>query len=261
MMDEGTGRPSETASHIPDPWSGLRRWTPARIALGRAGGSLPTAALLDFRLAHARAVDAVHQSLDAEAFCARLQTLGLGRFGVMSLTTAVQDPAKYLHRPDLGRVLSDASRQKLHALRCDVVIIIADGLSALAVERQAPLLLAELLPLLERDGWKLAPLMVVRHGRVALEDKIGTLVGASLAVMLIGERPGLVAPDSLGAYLVYDPKPGNTDADRNCVSNIRPGSLHPAEAARKIHYLMSEARRRRISGIHLKDDSGQRLLS
>ena len=140
-------------------------------------------------------------------------------------------------------------------------MIIADGLSALAVERQAPLLLAQLLPLLERDGWNLAPLMVVQHGRVAVEDQIGKIVGATVAVILIGERPGLVAPDSLGAYLVYDPKPGKTDADRNCVSNIRPGGLGPTDTARRIHYLMSEARRRRISGVQLKDESGGRILT
>ena len=238
-----------------DAWEMLQRWTPARIALGRAGGSLPTAALLDFRLAHARAVDAVHQPFDAEAFASRLDHRGAG---AMCLYTAAHDRATFLHRPDLGRVLDDDSRGRLQQWAgaspgCDLVIMISDGLSALAVERQAPPLLAGLLARLE--NWKLAPLLVIEHGRVALQDQVGQIVGAMLALMLIGERPGLVAPDSLGAYFVYDPKPGNTDADRNCVSNIRPGGLAPTEAASKIHHLMTEARRRRISGVQLKDES------
>jgi ethanolamine ammonia-lyase small subunit len=253
--NEQNGRLSETASHILDPWSGLQRWTPARIALGRTGGSLPTGALLDFRLAHARAVDAVHQPFDAEAFASRLDHRGAG---AMCLHTAAHDRATFLHRPDLGRMLDDESRERLQqwagaSPHCDLVIMISDGLSALAVERQAPPLLAGLLASLE--NWKLAPLLVIGHARVAVQDQVGQIVGAVLALMLIGERPGLVAPDSLGAYFVYDPKPGNTDADRNCVSNIRPDGLGPADAARRVHHLMTEARRRRISGVQLKDES------
>jgi ethanolamine ammonia-lyase small subunit len=139
-----------------------------------------------------------------------------------------------------------------------LVVIISDGLSALAVERQVPPLLEHLLPMLKREGWKLAPLFVVRHGRVALQDQIGSIVGAAIALTLIGERPGLVAPDSLSAYLMFDPKPGNTDAERNCVSNIRPDGLKPIDAALRIFYLLTESRRRRLSGIHLKDE---RVLS
>ncbi len=230
-----------------DPWYALRRWTPARIALGRAGGSLLTGALLEFRLAHARAVDAVHQPFDADGLA--------GKLGALCLNTAAHDRATYLHRPDLGRILGEDSRGKLQRGTCDLVVIISDGLSALASERQVPPLLTELLPRLESASWKLAPLIVVKHARVALQDEIGRIVGATLALTLIGERPGLVAPDSLSAYLVYDPKPGNTDAQRNCVSNIRPAGLPPADAAAKLFYLLTEARHGKISGIHLKDES------
>jgi ethanolamine ammonia-lyase small subunit len=238
------------AAHRNDPWAGLRRWTSARIALGRAGGSLPTRPLLEFRWAHARAMDAVEQPFDASAFAAKCNGIGLH--------TVASDPVTYLQRPDLGRVLSEDSRQQLEAWaknspRCDLVIVICDGLSALAVNRQASPLLEELLPKLA--DWQLAPLLVVRHGRVALQDQIGSIVGATIALTLIGERPGLVSPDSLGAYLVYGPQPGNTDANRNCVSNIRPEGLKPVDAAAKLYYLLTESRRRQLSGVHLKDES------
>lgn len=243
-----------------DPWEQLRRWTPARIALGRAGGSLPTAAQLDFRLAHARAVDAVHQTFDVAEFA---RQLGHSELGQMCLTTAVRDRREFLRRPDLGRVLSAASLRQLQqwagpAPQCDLVISISDGLSALAVQRQVPLLLAALVPLLE--GWNLAPLLIVPQARVAVQDQIGTVVGAQIALMLIGERPGLIAPDSLGAYLVYGPQLGNTDANRNCVSNIRPAGCDPTQAATTIYYLLTQSRQRKISGVHLKDESPQRTL-
>jgi len=252
---------SSTPASREDPWRSLRRWTSARIALGRAGGSLPTRELLRFRWDHARAVDAVEQRFDAEDFARRLNVGGCLRqaTATMCLHTAATDHRMFLLRPDLGRRLSDESRQKLQTYAAtasgfDLAIIVSEGLSALAVERQAPALLEHLLPMLDKD-WKLAPLIVVHRGRVALQDEIGGILGAPLALVLIGERPGLNSPDSLGAYLVYDPKPGNTDADRNCVSNIRPEGLPPVIAARKIHYLLSEARRRRISGVALKDES------
>jgi ethanolamine ammonia-lyase small subunit len=239
-----------------DAWNSLRSATPARIALGRAGGSLPTREWLAFKSAHAAARDAVHQTFDAESL-----TNAISSFGVETilLDTAAGDRRTFLKRPDLGRRLDAASEQRLRALADPnatpgLAIIFSDGLSALAVQRQAPPLLAAMLPRLLGAGWRIAPVAVVRFGRVALEDQIGQLFGAQLALMLIGERPGLGSPDSLGAYLVYSPRSGNTDANRNCVSNIRPEGLVSDAAADTILYLLTEARRRRLSGVGLKDE-------
>jgi ethanolamine ammonia-lyase small subunit len=238
-----------------DAWSGLRGATPARIALGRAGGSLPTREWLSFKAAHAAARDAVHNEFDADELAAQISALGAQAAVV---DTLAGDRLTYLQRPDLGRRLSEASRRRLadmtpHGAPRDLSIAVSDGLSALAASRQAPPLLAELLSKLTFSQWRLGPVVVARFGRVALEDEIGQMQGAELALMLIGERPGLGSPDSLGAYLVFGPRPGNTDAHRNCVSNIRPEGLPIAAAAETIWYLLSEARRRRISGVSLKD--------
>jgi ethanolamine ammonia-lyase small subunit len=243
-----------------DPWTNLRSATPARIALGRSGGSLPTHEWLDFKSAHAAARDAVHCAFDAERLAAEVKALN---DEVVVVDSAAGDRHTYLQRPDLGRRLDDRSRYELQQLPppqtpFDLAIIISDGLSALAVYRQAVLLLAALLPRLRNEGWQLAPIVLARFSRVALQDEVGQLLGAQLALMLIGERPGLGSPDSLGAYLVYGPRPGNTDANRNCVSNIRPEGLPHEAAAETIHYLLTESRRRRLSGIQLKD---QRALS
>jgi ethanolamine ammonia-lyase small subunit len=252
-----------------DAWSGLRSATSARIALGRAGGSLPTREWLEFKAAHAAAREAVHCEFDAEQLAAGIGALGVD---VIIADSAAGDRLTFLQRPDLGRRLDDRSRFTLqekcsphapredlhHAERdeytFDLAIIVSDGLSALAVHRQAPPLLAALLPGLFAEQWRIAPIIVTRFGRVALQDEIGQTVGAQLALTLIGERPGLGSPDSLGAYLVYDPKLGNTDAHRNCVSNIRPEGLPCEAAAQTLHYLLGEARRRRISGVRLKDE-------
>ncbi len=254
-----------------DRWNRLRDATSARIALGRAGGSLPTREWLNFKSAHAAARDAVHNPFDAEQLAAQIAKLGVE---VVIVESAAPDRLTFLQRPDLGRRLTEASRFKLqelsrscsplapreeilHAERedytVDLAIIVSDGLSALAVERQAPTLLATLLPKLAADAWRLAPIVIARFGRVALQDEVGSMLGAQLAVMLIGERPGLGSPDSLGAYLVFAPRAGNTDANRNCVSNIRPEGLPCAMAAETIHYLLTEASQRRLSGIELKD--------
>jgi ethanolamine ammonia-lyase small subunit len=240
----------------PDPWEDLRSLTSARIALGRAGGSLPTRALLEFQLAHARARDAVHADFDAAGLAARLRESGLE---VVTVSSAAPDRQTYLQRPDLGRQLDDASRATIAALPRpqpppELALIIADGLSAVAAERQAPRVVEQLLPRLTDDGWRIAPLVVARFARVAIEDEIGALLGATMALILIGERPGLGSPDSLGAYLVYGPRSGLSDADRNCVSNIRPEGLTPAAAAETLHYLLTESRRRRLSGVALKDE-------
>jgi ethanolamine ammonia-lyase small subunit len=238
-----------------DVWSPLRAATPARIALGRAGGSLPTREWLSFKADHAAARDAVHNEFDADGLAARISALGAP---AVVVDTLARDRLTYLQRPDLGRRLSEASRRRLvdtapQGAPLDLSIAVSDGLSALAASRQAPPLLADLLPRLASGQWRLGPVVVARFGRVALEDEIGQVQGAELALMLIGERPGLGSPDSLGAYLVFAPQPGNTDAHRNCVSNIRPEGLPIAAAAETIWYLLSEARRRRISGISLKD--------
>lgn len=242
-----------------DPWSFLRELTAARIALGRAGGSLPTRELLDFGLAHARARDAVAVPFDAEGIAARLNVAGLGTVVVSS---AADDRAAYLKRPDLGRRLNAASRDRILTLRrtdppYDLAAAVSDGLSAPAAHRQAIPLLAALLPELARDEWKIAPIVVVQRGRVAIQDEIGELLGATIALILLGERPGLGAPDSLGAYFVHGPQIGRADADRNCVSNIRPEGLPIRAAAETLRYLLTLARARQLSGISLKDDRGR----
>ena len=226
---------------IENPWTRLRELTAARIALGRAGHSLPTRELLAFQLAHARARDAVHHALDTHEFLALSPIL---------LKSAAPDRAAYLRRPDLGRRLSEESRRRLTRSDWDGVIVIADGLSAIAVHRHAIPLLDVLLP--ELEGWRLAPTCVVEQGRVAIGDEIGELLGAQMAVVLIGERPGLSSPDSLGVYLTWSPRIGRTDAERNCVSNIRTEGLDPALAGRRVAMLMGAARRQQVTGVGLK---------
>ena len=244
-----------------DPWHRLRQNTPARIALGRAGGSIPTSELLDFQLAHALARDAVHQPFDAGQLDRDLAALGQP---ILHLATAAPDRQTYLLRPDLGRQLTDGARQQLASSRnpdgYDVSITLSDGLSALAAHRQIPPLLSDLLPRLAAGQLRLAPLTIVPLARVAVQDEIGHALGAKLSLILLGERPGLGSPDSLGAYLVYNPRPGNTDADRNCVSNIRPQGLPPPAAADLLHYLITQSLRRQISGVSLKDDRDPRLI-
>src|SRR5579872_1675291 len=207
----------------------LRSFTPARVALGRSGHSLPTAELLRFQLDHARARDAVYEKLDANS-------LGVPH---LLLRSAAPDRMTYLRRPDLGRVLSEESRALLAAGDYDAAVVIADGLSATAVHRHAVPLLHALLPRL--SGWRLAPLAVVLQGRVAIGDEIGERLGAKQVVVLIGERPGLTSPDSLGIYLTWDPRRGRVDSERNCISNVRTEGIGYEPAAHKLHFLMSEA--------------------
>ena len=241
----------------PDPWTGLRRHTGARIALGRAGGSLPTRAVLDFAMAHAAARDAVHAEVDWDRLAADLAGIGVAS---VRLASAAGDRNAYLQRPDLGRRLDDASREVLARPRLedgpapDLALVISDGLSAPAAQTHAPALLRALLPMLRADGISHSPAYLVRHGRVAVQDEIGRGVGARAALILLGERPGLGTPDSLGAYLVYDPRPGRSDAERNCVSNIHPRGLSFEAAAGTLRYLIAESLRRRLSGVPLKDE-------
>jgi ethanolamine ammonia-lyase small subunit len=224
----------------------LRQFTPARVALGRTGHSLPTAELLRFQLDHARARDAVYESLDPAS-------LGIGH---LLLHSAAPNRATYLRRPDLGRRLSEASRKLLIQGDYDAALVIADGLSAPAVHHHAAALLEALNGLLAGEDWRMAPLTVVLQGRVAIGDEIGQGLGARQAVVLIGERPGLTSPDSLGIYLTWDPRPGRTDAERNCISNVRTEGIGYRAAAHKLHFLMREARVRKLSGVGLKEDGG-----
>ncbi|HWA86966.1 MAG TPA: ethanolamine ammonia-lyase subunit EutC [Opitutus sp.] len=241
---------------LPDPWSRLRRYTNARIALGRAGGSQPTRDQLAFALDHALARDAVHAPFELDRLAAELRAQNSD---ALTLTSAACDRATFLQRPDLGRRLSPESLSQLSTLSSqlpsapDLVVIVSDGLSALAAERQAPPLLSALFPHLRAANLALAPVCLVRHARVALMDEVGSVLRARLALILLGERPGLGTPDSLGAYLEFDPRPGRTNADRNCVSNIRPAGLPPAAAAARLAALLVAARDQQRSGIALKD--------
>ncbi|WP_332876886.1 ethanolamine ammonia-lyase subunit EutC [Massilia sp. S19_KUP03_FR1] len=240
-----------------NPWQALRQFTAARIALGRAGISQPTAAQLDFQLAHAQARDAVHQTLDATALAARLATLP-GLAPALLLHSAAENRATYLQRPDLGRRLDAASRALLGAGAgelYDLAFVIADGLSALAIEQNAVAFLEVLLARLQHDAWTIAPPVIVREGRVALGDEVAQLLGARAVVVLVGERPGLSSPDSMGLYVTWQPRVGLPDSSRNCISNVRPAGLAYADAAHTLHYLLSEARRRGLSGVGLKDET------
>ncbi len=251
-----------------NPWRPLRAYTDARIGLGRAGTSLPTHELLAFQLAHAQARDAVHLPLDQDALAQGLAPLPdlLPNIPPLRLHSQASDRLTYLQRPDLGRRLDDASRESLQAhgsQASDLALVVVDGLSSIGVQNNTAGLLRALVSELERDDqcWRLAPLALVSQGRVAIGDDIGQLLNASAVLVLIGERPGLSSPDSLGAYLTWAPRPGRRDAERNCVSNIRAGGLCPEEAARRLGYLLREARRRRLSGVELKDRSEDPVIA
>jgi ethanolamine ammonia-lyase small subunit len=244
----------------------LRALTPARVGLGLTGVSQQTRDLLDFQSSHAQARDAVHSRLEAAPLAAHLAEISAGP--VLRLHSAAPDRATYLQRPDLGRTLDEPSRILLtgsfssaHLSQPQrgspiLALIVADGLSALAVERHVPPLLNELLPHLQ--DWTLAPICVVEQARVAIGDEIGSALGAQISVILIGERPGLSSPDSLGAYITWAPRPGRTDAERNCISNIRTEGLSYAQAAAQLVFYLTEAHRRQLTGVALKDEG--RLL-
>ena len=288
---------------VANPWAALRRFTAARIALGRAGVSQPTAPQLAFQLAHARARDAVHQALDVAPLLEGLQELS-GQ-PALALHSAAASRDIYLQRPDLGRRLDDASRQLMQqyaqpqpqpsaaqsqpeapaeqpqpqppatqpqpqqsvaqppppppppsaAAGYDLAFVIADGLSALAIEQNVLPFLRCLAARLALEEWTIAPPAVVLQGRVAVGDEVGELLGARAVLVLVGERPGLSSPDSMGLYLTWAPRVGLTDASRNCISNVRPAGLTWEAAAFKLHYLLSEARRRQLSGVALKDET------
>jgi ethanolamine ammonia-lyase small subunit len=234
-----------------DSWSPLRSQTSARIALGRAGGSLPTDQVLAFAADHADARDAVYSELNPAELEA---SLGLP---IVPLHSQAADRQTYLHRPDLGRRLDARSVDLLQSIagdEVDVAIMVADGLSATAAQRHATLVVKPLVSLLKDKRFAVGPICVVQQARVAIEDEIGSLLRAKVAVILIGERPGLGTADSLGAYLVFNPAVGKTDADRNCISNIHPRHLPPARAAVALLWLIEQSLVRKISGVALKDD-------
>lgn len=251
-------------------WRVLRQFTDARIGLGRAGISLPTHELLKFQLAHARARDAVHFPLDVKRLVENLNAspAALPGESPLLLKSQAQDRLTYLQRPDLGRELSQESVQQLarHRVRDQsepvVAIVIVDGLSSSAIQNNAEPMVTQLLRDLDEDpgDWRLAPLSIVEQGRVAIGDEIGECLGASVVVVLIGERPGLSSPDSLGMYLTWGPERGLSDARRNCISNVRPGGLSFGQASQRLRYLMEEARRLRISGISLKDRTDEVVI-
>lgn len=238
-------------------WAALRRFTPARIAMGRAGGSLPTAEWLKFGIDHASARDAVHSALDMDALASGLTALKLP---IARVQSRAADRLIYLQRPDLGRMLDLNSRTQIEQIKLaqerppDLVIVVADGLSAVAAQVYAPPLVRELVRNLTIANVNLGPLILARHARVALQDEIGQLLDAQTCLILLGERPGLTVADSLGAYFVFSPRIGNTDAQRNCVSNIHSAGLPIPDAARILEYLITESLRRRMSGTALKDE-------
>jgi ethanolamine ammonia-lyase small subunit len=229
----------------------LRDYTPARVALGRAGDSIPTTPLLSFRLAHARARDTVQSPLDTVSLRSEMMQRG---WSAQVLSTEARTREEYLRRPDMGRHLNAESAATVMSARgeCPVAIIVADGLSAVAVHRHALPLLASVLASLETQH-----VWIVQQGRVAVGDHVGALLGARMSLVILGERPGLSTPDSLGAYLTWEPRPGRTDAERNCVSNIHALGLSYEEAAHKLLFLIAESRRRKLSGVALKESVGR----
>jgi ethanolamine ammonia-lyase small subunit len=242
---------------VPNPWDKLRQYTPARIALGRAGTSLPTKPHLEFQLAHARARNAVHHELDVTTLEAALKARG---HDPLVLHSAAANRPEYLQRPDKGRSLDDPSRQALSRIALpeegyDVAFVIGDGLSSFAIEENAAPFLDVMYPPLADQKWRVAPLVIVREARVALGDEVGELLRASMVVVLIGERPGLSSPDSMGIYMTLKPRVGLTDEARNCISNVRREGLSYDVAAHKLLYLMTEARKRGHSGVLLKDEA------
>lgn len=248
----------------PNPWQTLRQFTAARIALGHTGVSQPTTAQLDFQLAHARARDAVHLALDTEGLKKAVEAAWPTSEPCMVLHSMAANRNVYLQRPDLGRRLDARSRAALATWRgvvtperpYDLAFVVADGLSALAVAQNAAPFLGMLRTCLTADKWTLAPMVIAQQGRVAIGDEVGELLGAKIAVVLIGERPGLSSPDSMGLYITWAPRVGLTDESRNCISNVRPAGLCYETAAGRLHYLLAEARKRQLTGIGLKDETG-----
>ncbi|MDO5536056.1 MAG: ethanolamine ammonia-lyase subunit EutC [Desulfovibrionaceae bacterium] len=251
---------------VDDPWRELRRFTDARIGLGRCGTSLPVSEWLDFRLSHARARDAVLAAFDAEGTAAKLREGGLE---TVILDSAAHDMQTFLVRPDLGRKLSSESHDRLAAWaqehvpagrEPDITLVISNGLSARAAHENAAAFALEFSRRAADAGFRMGPVIIVRNGRVAVADEAASLVRSKITAILIGERPGLSSPNSMGVYLTYGPHPGCTDEARNCISNVRAGGLSIEEGVRKLCYLVQEAVRLKLSGVGLKDDMPQDYL-
>lgn len=250
-----------------NPWHELRNFTSARIALGRSGNSVPTKELLSFQLDHAQAMDAVHCALDIDAFIENLShsnpVIQHTSQPPIKAQSKAADRFMYLQRPDLGRQLDDACWRHLQAIHrsastpFDLAIVVADGLSSVAIQNHAKPVIEYLLSSLKEDErpWRVAPITVVNQGRVAVGDDVGECLQAQMVLVLIGERPGLTSPDSMGIYLTWHARRGSKDSDRNCISNIRPQGLGYKDACQRAIYLLKEARRLELSGINLKDRS------
>lgn len=244
-----------------DAWQFLQTYTPARIARGRAGHSITTSELLKFQADHAQARDAVYSELAIQKITQNfIEAFDLQ---VLVLKSEIKNRSQYLQRPDLGRTLNEESRAELMNINyaeSDICFVIADGLSAQAINQHALPFLENLLPRLQKNNWKIAPICIVEQGRVAIADEIGFLLKSEIVVILIGERPGLTSPDSMGAYITFRPSVGMTDESRNCVSNIRPEGMNFQMAADKILYILTEIKSKKLSGVSLKDEYNMNIL-
>ena len=239
----------------------LRQYTEARIGLSTTGSSLGTEDLLKFQADWAQARDAVYYAVDFNALADKFADAGLSS---VCVTSSAPSRAVYLRRPDLGRALSDDGRRKLLGLKetsPDIAVVVVDGLSGLAVSEHSPSLVRAFSELAASQNWRLSPIILAEQGRVAIGDPIGHAVSARLTVVIIGERPGLSAADSLGVYITYNPSNTRTDAERNCISNIRPGGQDPEAAAATMVYLIREALKLQVSGVQLKDNSNLAIES
>ena len=244
-----------------DAWEFLQNYTPARIARGRAGHSIPTSELLKFQADHAQARDAVYSELDTKQLNDSINRAF--ELQIINLKSEINSRSQYLQRPDLGRTLSQASREDLMDIsssESDICLVITDGLSADAINQNSIPILEKIIPELIKFNWKIAPISIVQQGRVAIADEIGFLLKSEIVVVLIGERPGLTSPNSMGAYITLHPYVGMTDESRNCVSNIRPEGLDFQMATDKIMYLLTEIKTKKISGVRLKDEFEERAL-
>lgn len=259
---------------IENPWEALREFTDARIGLGRAGVSIPTSHSLAFQLAHAQAQDAVHLPLDVESVIEDLENANLNLnqeqeiFTPILLHSQAVNRTTYLQRPDLGRRLDKKSIETLKKVntlkdkKYDLSIVIVDGLSSLAIKENAAIFIKKLVEALNFDSqvWNLAPITIILQGRVAVGDEVGEILNSKTTMVLIGERPGLSSPDSMGLYLTYNPKVGLTDESRNCISNIRIEGLSYEEGIKKTMYLLKESRRLELSGVNLKDRTTNNII-